>query len=43
MRCADTAGEREKVVMGLFENYLLAKTKEPQLDLVTVITHRSFD
>ena len=34
IRCADTAGERDKVVMGLFENYLRAKTKDPHLELV---------
>ena len=36
LRGVESAGEREKVMLGLFENYLLTKTKDPHLDLVRI-------
>ena len=36
LRVVESAGEREKVLSGLFENYLLTKTKDPHLELVSV-------
>ena len=34
LHAVDAAGEREKVLNGLFENYLLPKVKDPHMDLV---------